>query len=54
MVRTPYASDTLADTRDGLAVLLWLLAARVAEDLRFLEDLEGLHVLDADRLMLLI
>jgi len=47
MVRTPYASDTLVDTRHRLAVLLGLLSARVPEDLCPLEYLGGIHVLDA-------
>lgn len=52
MVRTPYASDTLVDARHRLAVLLRLLAARVPEELCLLENLGGVHVLDAERLLL--
>lgn len=50
VVRGPYASDGLVDTLHGLGGPPVLLAAAVAEDLGFLEDLIGLHVAHADRL----
>lgn len=52
MVRTPYASDTLVDARHRLAVLLGLLAARVPEQLCLLQHLGGVHILDAEGLLL--
>jgi len=52
VIRTPYASYTLVDARHRLAVLLGLLAARVPEQLCLLQHLRGVHVLDAEGLLL--
>ena len=51
VVRTPQASDTLVDTGDGLVGALDLVAAGVAQQLDLLQDLQGVHVLDADGLL---
>lgn len=50
MIRRPDASDTGVRAGHGPLVLLGLLAARVAQQLRLLEDLERLHVAHADGL----
>jgi hypothetical protein len=46
----PDASDTLADTGDGLGNSLDLLTASIPQQLCLLQDRRGLHVLDAYRL----
>jgi len=51
MVRTPYASYTLVDALDRLVHSLQLLTTGVPEQLRLLEDLEGLHIPNADSLL---
>ena len=51
VVRTPEASDGFFDTSDGLIGAFHLLPAGVAQQLDFLQDLQGVHVLDADGLL---
>lgn len=54
MIRTPYTSDTVVDTVDGLLDLLDLLTARVPQELELLLDFGRLPVLDADGLLLVV
>jgi len=48
VIRTPYTSYTLVDALDWLMRPLQLLAAGVSEQLHLLQDLERLHVSNAD------
>lgn len=50
VVRRPNASDGVADACDGPVGLLDLFAARVTQEGDLAEDLQAVHVLDADGL----
>lgn len=54
VVGTPDATDALVYTRDGLVDPLDLVPAGVAEQLRLLQDLQRVHVLDADGLLVAV
>jgi hypothetical protein len=46
VIRTPYASNTLVQTLDGLRDLLQLLPTGISQQLRFLQDLFLLQIPD--------
>lgn len=48
MVRGPYTSDTLANTRNGLVDLLEPLPACIPQKFGLLQDCRRLHVLNAN------